>query len=141
MTGAAEAGADGAEPVSSIPNLGPAAVISYGKAGIHDAGALRALGPDEAYKRVLLAGARPHFIAYYAMVLGLQGRPWGDARPTEKKELKKRFSAIKRATKVKSAKTLAREVEKKAVVGGLNDDEARLRLEAALDLFGVRGGE
>ena len=127
------------EPVSSIPNLGPAAVVSYGRAGIHDAGALRALGADDAYKRVLLAGARPHFMAYCALALGLQGRPWTDARAPEKKELKKRFTAIKRAAKVKSTRALAREAEKKAVGGRLNDDEARLRLEAALDQFGVRG--
>ncbi len=130
-----------AEPVSPIPNLGPAAVASYGKAGIHDADALRALGADEAYKRVLLAGTRPHFIGFYALVLGLQGRPWTDIGGAEKRELKKRFTAVKRAAKVKSAKTLRKTTEKRAIEGGLSDTEARLRLEAALDVFGVREGE
>jgi hypothetical protein len=131
----------GAEPVSAIPNLGPAAVVSYGKAGIHDAASLRALGPDEAYKRVLLAGTRPHFMAFCALTLGLQGRPWSDLGGAEKRELKKRFTAVKRAAKVKSAKTLRKTTEKRAIDGGLTDLEARLRLEAALDAFGVRGGE
>jgi hypothetical protein len=126
------------DPVSSIPNLGPAAVASYGKAGIHDAETLRALGADEAYKRMLLAGSRPHFIGFYALVLGLQGRPWGDLGGAEKRELKKRFTAVKRAAKVKSAKTLRKTTEKRAIDGGLSDAEARLRLEAALDVFGVR---
>ncbi|MFT4795303.1 MAG: hypothetical protein ACJAVR_001501 [Paracoccaceae bacterium] len=129
------------DPVSSIPNLGPAAVTSYGKAGIHDAQTLRELGADEAYKRVLLAGTRPHFIGFYALVLGLQGRPWSDLGSAEKRELKKRFTAVKREAKVKSAKVLRKTTEKRAIDGGLSDTDARLRLEAALDLFGVREGE
>lgn len=84
-----------ADPVSSIRNLGPASDQSYAKAGIHSAEELRELGPDEAYFRVLQAGDRPHFIAYFAMVMGLQGRPWNDCQGKEKDELRKRFDAIK----------------------------------------------
>lgn len=65
------------------------------KAGIHSAEELRELGADEAYKRMLQAGTRPHFIGYYVMVMGLQGRPWNDCKGEEKKALRKRFDAIK----------------------------------------------
>lgn len=84
-----------ADPVSSIRNLGPASDASYAKAGIHSADELRALGPDEAYFRTLQAGDRPHFIAYYAMVMGLQGRPWNDCQGKEKEDLRERFDVIK----------------------------------------------
>ena len=63
-------------------------------AGIHSAAALRALGPDEAYGQLLASGSRPHFIGYYVLVMGLQGRPWNDCKGEEKKQLRKRFDAI-----------------------------------------------
>jgi len=65
------------------------------KIGIHSADALRALGADETYKRLLESGMRPHFIGYYVLVMGLQGRPWNDCKGEEKKALRKRFDAIK----------------------------------------------
>ncbi len=83
-------------PVSSIRNLGPASDAVYARAGIGSAEELRALGADEAYLRLLKSGSRPHFIAYYAMVMGLQGRPWNDAKGEEKKALRQRFDALKR---------------------------------------------
>ncbi|MEJ1992735.1 MAG: TfoX/Sxy family DNA transformation protein [Maritimibacter sp.] len=81
-------------PVSSIRNLGPATDASYARAGIHSAEELRELGPDAAYTRLLAAGSKPHFIAYYAMVMGLMGRPWNDCKGEEKKTLRKRFDAL-----------------------------------------------
>ncbi|MEO0343689.1 MAG: TfoX/Sxy family DNA transformation protein [Pseudomonadota bacterium] len=84
-----------ARPVSGIRNLGPSSNESYDKAGIHSEEELRRLGPDQAYFRVLQAGTRPHFVAYYAMVMGLQGRPWNDCHGPEKAQLRKRFDAIK----------------------------------------------
>lgn len=84
-----------ADKVSSIRNLGPASDAVYARAGIHDAQTLRDLGADEAYFRVIQAGGRPHFIAYYAMVMGLQGRPWNDCHGPEKDALRARFDAIK----------------------------------------------
>ena len=83
------------EPVSSIRNLGPAMDAACAKAGIHDADTLRALGADETYARLLHTGMRPHFIGYYVLVMGLQGRPWNDCKGEEKKALRKRFDAIK----------------------------------------------
>ncbi len=56
---------------------------------------LRALGPDAAYAKLLAAGTKPHFIGYYALVMGLQGRPWTDCQGAEKAALRKRFDAIK----------------------------------------------
>jgi hypothetical protein len=67
----------------------------YKRAGITSANQLRALGPDEAYFLALQAGGKSHFIGYYAMVMGLQGRPWNDCQGSEKKALLNRFAAIK----------------------------------------------
>ena len=83
------------DPVSSIRNLGEASDASYAKAGIHSAEQLRDLGPDAAYAMLLQTGHRAHFIGYYAMVMGLQGRPWNDCKGNEKADLRKRFDAIK----------------------------------------------
>ncbi len=98
-------------PVSSIRNLGPAADISYGRAGINTARALRALGPDEAYLRMLLAGGRPHFIGYYAMVMGVQGRPWNDCQGAEKAALRQRFDALSARARAAPPQDVAIDVE------------------------------
>ena len=102
-------------PITSIPNIGPASEAAFARAGIHSAEDLRDLGADEAYRRLLQGGSTPHFIGYYVIVMGLQGRPWNDCRGDEKKALRLRFDAIKAGTKKKG----------------------RSDLEAALDLFGV----
>ena len=83
------------EPVSAIRNLGPAIDAACARAGIPDADTLRALGPDETYRRLLASGTKPHFIGYYVLVMGLQGRPWNDCKGEEKAELRRRFDAIK----------------------------------------------
>jgi hypothetical protein len=82
-------------PISSIPNLGPASEAAFAKAGITSAQELRALGADEAYLRLLQSGAAPHFIGYYVIVMGLQGRPWNDCKGAEKAALRVRFDALK----------------------------------------------
>ena len=102
-------------PVSSIRNLGPASEAAFAKAGIHSAEEVQALGADEAYRRLIQSGTQPHFIGYYVLVMGLQGRPWNDCQGEEKKALRTRFDAIK-ATTVK---------------------KGRSELEAALDMLGV----
>jgi len=84
-----------AEPVSSIRNLGPASDAGYARAGIISAAQLRELGADAAYGQYLEAGGTPHFIGYYALVMGLQGRPWNDCQGEEKKALRLRFDGIK----------------------------------------------
>jgi DNA transformation protein and related proteins len=106
------------DPISSIPNLGPASEVAFAKAGIHTADEVRALGPDECYRRLLRAGSQPHFIGYYVLVMGLQGRPWNDCKGDEKKALRARFDAIK------------------ADFAG-SSEKGRSDLEAALDMFGV----
>lgn len=85
-------------PVSSIRNLGPASDAAFARAGIHDAETLRELGADESYRRLLASGSKPHFIGYYAMVMGLQGRPWNDCQGAEKTALRERFDKIKADT-------------------------------------------
>ncbi|MDP3342647.1 TfoX/Sxy family DNA transformation protein [Frigidibacter sp.] len=109
---------DGARPVSAIPNLGPAAEADFARIGITSAEALIALGPDAAYARLLASGTRPHFIMYYALVMGLQGRPWNDCRGAEKDALRARFDKLKSSS--------------------AQNDESRSQLEAALDMLGVR---
>lgn len=84
-------------PVSSIRNLGPASEAAFARAGIHSAEDLRALGADAAYAALLRAGDRPHFIGYYVLVMGLQGRPWNDCKGAEKDALRSRFDALKAA--------------------------------------------
>ncbi|WP_424830784.1 TfoX/Sxy family protein [Ruegeria sp.] len=83
------------DPVSSIRNLGPAFEQACTRAGIHSAQQLRDLGPDAAYARLLQAGTKPHFIGYYVLVMGLQGRPWNDCKGEEKKALRQRFDTLK----------------------------------------------
>ncbi len=106
------------DPVSSIPNLGPASEAAFARAGIHSAEELRALGADEAYRRLLLSGSPPHFIGYYVLVMGLQGRPWNDCRGEEKKALRAKFDALKASLKG-------------------TKEKGRSDLEAALSFFGV----
>lgn len=81
--------------VSSIRNLGPAMEAAFARVGITSAESLRDLGADAAYARLLENGSRPHFIAYYALVMALQGRPWNDCRGAEKTSLRARFDALK----------------------------------------------
>ncbi len=107
------------DPVSSIRNLGPASDAVYARAGITTAEQLRGLGPDAAYRKLLQSGGKPHFIGYYAMVMGLQGRPWNDCQGDEKKALRVRFDAIK------------------VGIADNAHDKGRSELEAALDRIGV----
>ncbi|MCB2135762.1 MAG: TfoX/Sxy family DNA transformation protein [Rhodobacteraceae bacterium] len=107
-----------ARPVSDIRNLGPASDAGFARAGIHSAEELIALGADEAYLRYLKAGGQAHFIGYYALVMGLQGRPWNDCRGAEKTALRARFDALK------------------AAAGGTNEKN-RSRMEAVLDEIGL----
>ncbi len=90
-------------PITSIRNLGPAFESACHAAGITSAEQLRDLGPDTAYARLLANGTRPHFIGYYVLVMGLQGRPWNDCQGDEKKALRKRFDALKSASAAQSA--------------------------------------
>lgn len=102
-------------PVSSIRNLGPAYEKFCARAGITSAEELRALGADAAYARLLETGTRPHFIGYYVLVMGLEGRPWNDCTGKEKKALRARFDALK----------------------ARSHDRDRDRLEAILNRIGV----
>lgn len=81
------------------------------------------MGADAAYRRWLQAGLQPHFIGYYALVMGLQGRPWNDCRGKEKTDLRARFDALK--------------AEVKANPSRARTDKA---LEARLDEIGLRPG-
>ncbi|ETA52050.1 TfoX/Sxy family protein [Ponticoccus alexandrii] len=82
-------------PIRSIRNLGPAIETALTEAGIPDAEALHSLGAHEAYRALLLHGARPHFIGYYVLHMALQGRPWNDCKGQEKEDLRRAFDALK----------------------------------------------
>lgn len=82
-------------PVSSIPNLGPASEAAFDRAGIHSAEEIREMGADAAYLRLLESGSAPHFIGYYVLVMGLQGRPWNDCKGAEKDRLRAAFDKLK----------------------------------------------
>jgi hypothetical protein len=102
-------------PVSSIPNLGSASEAAFARAGITSADEIREMGADAAYVRLLQSGTAPHFIGYYVLVMGLQGRPWNDCQGAEKKALRQRFDALKASVTPSPA----------------------TRIEAALDAIGV----
>ena len=76
------------------------------------------MGADAAYLRLIESGTQPHFIGYYVLVMGLQGRPWNDCKGEEKKALRKRFDTL---------------------CAGFNRSDAKLRadLEHALSFLGV----
>lgn len=103
------------DPVSSIRNLGPAYEKACARAGLHSAQAIRDLGADKAYALLLETGMKPHFIGYYVLVMGLQGRPWNDCRGKEKAALRVRFDSLKAQA----------------------FDKGRSDFEAALDAIGV----
>ena len=84
-----------AEALSTIRNIGPALESAFQCAGINDAETLREIGADAGYLRLLNSGVRPHFIGYYVIVMGLQGRPWNDCQGQEKRDLRARFDALK----------------------------------------------
>jgi hypothetical protein len=102
-------------PVSSVRNLGPATEAAFARAGIHSAEELHEIGADAAYARLLETGVQPHFIGYYVIVMGLQGRPWNDCKGNEKAELRRRFDALKASANTKG----------------------RSEMEAALNMLGV----
>ncbi|OSP55412.1 TfoX/Sxy family protein [Pseudoruegeria sp. SK021] len=92
------------EPVTTIRNVGPAVALSLEKVGITTAEDLRSIGAVAAYTRLLENGHRPHFIMFYALVMGLQGRPWNDCTGDEKLALRAQFDAIKSARQTSSPK-------------------------------------
>jgi len=102
--------------LTGIRNIGPALAAELRRAGIPDAETLHSQGADAAYAAMLRAGSRPHFIAYYVLHMGLQGRPWNDCRGKEKAALRQRFDALKADA----------------------HDPRRSALEKALDEIGVR---
>ncbi len=137
------------EPVTAIRNLGPATARSFAAIGITDAEALRALGADAAYARLLAAGDRPHFIAYYAIVMGLQGRPWTDCTAPEKLDLRRRFDAIKAGLSAAPAPEADSDAPSAAasrasrrsgavpIDPGTLNELGRIRMDAALAEIGV----
>lgn len=109
------------DPISSIRNLGPRSEEQFARAGIHTAEDVRALGADEAYRRLLESGTRPHFIGYYALVMGLQGRPWNHLDDREKDELRVRFDALVAGTSAGRRSDLEQALDALGVVPSKRD--------------------
>ena len=80
--------------LTTINTIGPATAKALIAAGIPDAATLRRIGAHDAYRALLAAGERPHFIGYYVLVMALQGRPWNDCRGAEKAALRERFDSL-----------------------------------------------
>lgn len=81
--------------ISTIRNLGPAMQEALIAAGVPDAETLREIGADAAYAKLLQNGHPPHFIGFYVLHMGLQGRPWNDCKGAEKAKLRKVFDTLK----------------------------------------------
>lgn len=81
-------------PVTALRNMGPAMARVCADAGLHTVGDLATLGSDDAYARILASGHRPHFMAYLALAMGLQGRDIFDCRTTEKEDMRARFDRV-----------------------------------------------
>ena len=86
-------------PVTDIPYVGPASAEAFARAGITSAEEVIEMGADAAYLRLLQTGSAPHFIGYYVLVMGLQGRPWNDCKGKEKEALRATFDALKARAK------------------------------------------
>lgn len=80
--------------LTEVPNIGPATAKALIAAGVPDQAALREIGADEAYRLLLLNSEKPHFVGFYVLHMGLQGRPWNDCRGPEKVALRARFDAL-----------------------------------------------
>jgi len=80
--------------LTTINTIGPATAKALIAAGIPDAATLRRVGAHDAYRAMLVAGGKPHFIWYYVLVMALQGRPWNDCRGAEKAALRERFDSL-----------------------------------------------
>lgn len=106
------------------------------------------MGADAAYLRLLRAGHRPHFIAYYALVLGLEGRPWTDLPAEEKAALRRRFDALKSQAAARDdappddvPPDHAPRDDAPRAEDAPPMEKGRSRLEAALDAIGVRAAQ
>ena len=104
--------------MSSIPNLGPASDASFARAGITTAAQVRALGAEACYSKLIKSGTKPHFIGFYALAMGLQGRPWNDCIGDEKAALRVSFDKLK-------------------AEANATKEKGRSDFEAALDAIGV----
>ena len=102
-------------PVTSIRNIGPAMEEAFQRAGIGSAEELRDMQPDAAYKRLIETGTHPHFIGYYAMIMGLQGRPWNDCQGDEKIKLRQRFDKMCGSARSESPSKFAAELDRLGV--------------------------
>lgn len=85
--------------LTNIRNIGPALAAELKRVEISTAEALRDIGADAAYARLLRAGIRPHFIGFYVLHMALQGRPWNDCKGAEKDALRVKFDILVRENK------------------------------------------
>ncbi len=80
--------------IQTIRNIGPKMADWFEKAQINTAAEIHDMGCDEAYKRLIDSGMRPHFMAYLALDAGLKGLPFNAHGNSEKQALRRRHDAI-----------------------------------------------
>ena len=82
-------------PIRALPNLGRVSERMLARAGIVSAGALRRIGPVEAFLRVEEAGGRPSLNLLYALEGALGGRHWTCISRTERSRLLTELEALR----------------------------------------------
>ena len=80
--------------LETLRNIGPSTANALRNAGILDAETFLALGANEAARKLMGAGDRPHFIVYYVLHMTVQMRPWNDCKGAEKAALRARYDAL-----------------------------------------------
>ena len=83
------------EPIRALPNLGRVSERMLARAGIVSAGALRRIGPVEAFLRVEEAGGRPSLNLLYALEGALGGRHWTHISRTERSRFLTELEALR----------------------------------------------
>lgn len=74
-------------PIEELKNLGPKSAAALRAIGITTVGALRTIGPVEAFVMLRQHGRNVNRVMLWAMAMGLEDRHWQDVTPREKRDL------------------------------------------------------
>ncbi len=78
-----------------LPGLGPKSASWLVRVGIDTAVQLRDVGAVVAYLRIEQAGLRPSRNLLWALHGALEGKPWTEVAPAEKRRLEAELSALR----------------------------------------------
>lgn len=73
--------------LAALRNLGPRSSMCLERAGVRNRQQLRSLGAVSAYRRAILAGARPNLNLLWALQGAIQKRDWRQISDAEKATL------------------------------------------------------